>query len=134
MSTNRVSQDGPTEKKLRMPGASRLKQGLGELQGSLGTVYHPPPHRLFGGERVKEVEVPLYTGPFSCTVGTDWLPDHRGRWKMWCEVWLSGALGLSTGSREQNKSVASPASLRSSPSGSDGELEFAAFPSLPAES
>lgn len=50
-----------------------------------------------------------------------------------CGLWLSRALRLSTGSREENKTIASPASLRPSPSGSDGELEVAAFPSLPAE-
>ena len=80
---------------------------------------------------MKEVEVQNCTQEPS--VGTDWLPDHRGRWKMCCEVWLSGALRLSTGSREENKSIASPASLRPSPSGSNGELKFVAFPSLPAE-
>lgn len=47
VSTNRVSQDGPTERKLRMPRASRLKQGLGELQRSLGT-FSPPIGFLVG--------------------------------------------------------------------------------------
>lgn len=51
--------------------------------------------------------------------------------QMW--AWLSRALRLNTTSREESKSISSPASLRLPPSGSDGELDFAEFPSLPAE-